>query len=233
MAIHTVQAAERNTTDVRARALRREGGVPCQVYGGTDENRHLRVDAKEFSSLMDAEGEGIVIELKGDGFAEPCIVQELQRHPVTNAPVHVDFLRIKMDEKVEITVPLEFVGTSPAVKELSGVLVKNTSEVEIEALPAAIPKVIEVDLTSLVTFDDKITIADLVAPKGVEILSDAGLTVAIVDAPRSDAELEALNEEVVEDVDAVEAANVKKDEEEGAEGDEKTEGDTAAKEGKE
>jgi large subunit ribosomal protein L25 len=109
-----------------------------------------------------------------------------------------------MDEKIKTEVELVFVGDSPAVKELSGVLVKNMDKVEIECLPADLPSSIEVDISPMKTFDDYIYVKDLKIGKGVEIELDLETVVALVSPPRSEEELKGLEEKVESDVTTVE-----------------------------
>jgi large subunit ribosomal protein L25 len=101
-------------------------------------------------------------------------------------------------------VELVFEGVPPAIKELGGILVKNMSHVKIECLPGNLPHAITVDISSLKTFADNIRVSNLNIPAGVEVLSDANDTVVLVSEPRSEEELKALEENVSENVAAVE-----------------------------
>ena len=108
-----------------------------------------------------------------------------------------------MDEKITANIPLVFEGDSPAIKDFSGILVKNLHEVEVSALPGNLPHDIKVDLSRIMTFEDNVCVKDLTIPAGVEILDDQETVVASVVPPRSEAEMEALKEEVVAKVEEV------------------------------
>jgi large subunit ribosomal protein L25 len=140
----------------------------------------------------------------------------VQKHYLKSNPIHVDFYEVKMTEKLTATVQLEFIGESNAVKALGGTLVKNLTEVEVECLPADLPHQIDVDITTLNTFEDTILVKDLNVSDKVEIKVEADEMVAKVQPPR-DVEAE-LAEPIVEDISAVEGAAEDKPAEKGAEG---------------
>ena len=127
-------------------------------------------------------------------------------HPLTNRYTHADFFQVRMDEAIEATVPFAFVGVSPAVAELGGVLIKASDEVDVTALPADLPHTLEIDLGLLKTFDDVIKVGDIVLPKGVTIEGDADTVIALVEAPRTEAQMAELDEKVEADVTKVEKA---------------------------
>src|SRR5262249_50233087 len=122
-----------------ARRLRRDGNVPGVVYGGGEDPGALPIDARPpHNPLGHARA---VLELKVDGAAAaPVVVKELTRHPVSGETVHVDLLRVRLDQAIQASVVLELVGAddAPGVKE-GGVLEHVTRELNIEALPTDIP----------------------------------------------------------------------------------------------
>ena len=105
-----------------------------------------------------------------------------------------------MKEEVETEIPLEFIGESEAVKAHGGVLIKNMDAVSVKCLPANLPEKFVIDLAKLVTFEDHITIADLKTSDLVEILLEDETVIALVAAPRTEAEMDGLNNKVEEDV---------------------------------
>ena len=200
-----------------------EGLVPAVVYGKGVPTESLWINALDFKRLIKKAGESTLINLDIDGKnPRNVIIYEMQRDPVRDQFIHVDFFQVKMDEKIKTEVELVFIGESPAVKELSGVLVKNMDKVEIECLPADLPSSIEVDISPIKTFDDYIYIKDLNLGKGVETEIDPETVVALVSPPRSEEELKGLEEKVEADVTEVEGM-VKPDQpgEEGLEAGEK------------
>ena len=124
-----------------ARRLRREGQVPGIVYGGGDVPQAFSVDARILrNTLAHAHA---VIEVSIDGAAAtPVVVKDIQRHPVRGDTLHVDLLRVRMDQTIHSTVALELLGgdEAPGVVE-GGILNQETRELNIEALPGDIPDV--------------------------------------------------------------------------------------------
>ena len=195
----------RTETGKALEALRQNDLIPAVVYGHDVDPVSLSVNYLDFSRAFKTAGESTLIELSLDG-KKPVnvIIQDVATHPLTGRFMHVDFYQVNMKEEIETDVPLEFVGESAAVKALSGVLVRSLEEVKIKCLPSNLPHALEVDLAKLATFDDAIKVGDIVLPQGVELLDDAETIVATVAAPRTEAEMEALNEKVEMDVTKVE-----------------------------
>jgi large subunit ribosomal protein L25 len=184
---------------------RREGLVPAVIYGKGVEPQSLWVNAMELSRLLKKSGESVIIDLLIDGKnGRNVLIHELQKNAVNGSYVHVDFYQVNMAEKIKAEVRFEFVGESAAVKALGGVLVKSMDKVEVECLPADLPSQIEVDISSIETFEDHICIKDLKIPGNVEIDIEPETVVALVTPPRSEEELSQLEEKVDADVTKVE-----------------------------
>src|SRR3954469_15913490 len=132
-----------------ARRLRREGSVPGVIYGGGADPEHFSVDARVLRNTLAHSGAILRVTLDG-GTESPVLVKDLQRHPVRGHVVHVDFLRVNMNETIHTTVVIELHGAdhSPGVVE-GGVLSQETREVNIEALPGDIPDAIVHDVSGL------------------------------------------------------------------------------------
>jgi large subunit ribosomal protein L25 len=193
-----------------ARRLRRTGRVPGVLYGGQEEALGFEVDARVLRVALASSG--AVLDLSIDG-AEPTpvVLKEAQRDPVRGATIHVDLLRVRLDEAIHATVPLELTGTedAPGVKE-GGVLEQITRELNVEALPTAIPESI-VHAIGEMQIGDTIGLAAVKMPDGVTLLDDVEETVvATLSPPRlqveEEAEVEAETELVGEEGEAVEAA---------------------------
>ena len=140
-----------------ARRLRRTGEVPGVIYGGDGEPSHFSVDARILRNTLARSGAILDITI-GDGKTAPVIVKDLQRHPVRGEIMHVDFVRVNMNETIHTTVVLELVGAddAPGVSE-GGVLSQETREVNIEALPGDIPASITHDVSAL-QINDTVTL---------------------------------------------------------------------------
>lgn len=201
----TLQVTPRTETGKALETLRANGFVPAVLYGHDVASTMVSLNYLDFSRILKTAGESTLIELSIAG-KKPVnvLIHEVTTHPVTGRFLHVDFYQVNMKEEIETDVPLEFVGESAAVKALSGVLIRSLEEVKIKCLPSDLPHALEVDLGKLATFDDAIKIGDIVLPKGVELLDDAETIVATVAAPRTEAEMAALDEKVEMDVTKVE-----------------------------
>jgi len=184
----TLSVAPRTAEGSRAnRRLRRSGLVPGVVYGGEGEPLAFQVDARTLRQAL-AHG-GAVISLSLDGQGEtPVVLKDQQRHPVTGDTMHVDLLRVDLRQSIHATVVLELTGAddAPGVKA-GGVLEQVTREVNIEALPTAIPDTIELDVSGA-EIGDTITLDAVTAPEGVTLLDDAETVIATLSPPRLSAE---------------------------------------------
>jgi len=180
-----LQSKSREMTHRNAKHLYREGLIPGNLYGHNIPNIHLGINQIEFEKVLRKAGESTIIELQlPEGGMRNVLIQRVDRHYLTTRPIHVDFYEVKMTEKLTATVQIEFVGESPAVKVLGGTLVKVLSEVEVECLPGDLPHQFDVDISTLATFDDQITIADLKVSDKVEIKAEPEEVIAKVQEPR-------------------------------------------------
>jgi large subunit ribosomal protein L25 len=180
-----------------ARRLRREGNVPGIVYGGGSGPVTFQVDARALRLAL--QHAGAVLDLSIDGEApSPVVVKELIRHPVGGEAVHVDLLRVRLDQAIQATVALELIGgeDAPGVKE-GGVLEHVTRELTVAALPNDIPDSIQHDVSNL-QIGDTVTLAALTAPRGVNLVDDPETVVATLTPPKLQVEEEIEIEEETE-----------------------------------
>lgn len=164
--------------------LRREGKVPCVVYGLGQGSVSVSADPKAVNAVLKSEkGFNTVLNLGLDGSDETrhVMIKEVVRHPLTNVITHVDFLRIDMDKKVTITIPVELDGTPEGVK-LGGVMTVIRHELEVECLPKDIPASIKADVSGL-GFDQVLRIGDLPEIEGVTFTLGERRNVAVVRPP--------------------------------------------------
>lgn len=175
----TLAATKREETGSRGKRLLTDGRLRAVVYGPKQESTSIEVESREFERILRNEGESSVVELSGLGSPMQVLIHDIDRDPVTNVPRHVDFYAIEKGAKVEVAIPLEFVGESPAVKGGAS-LVKVIHELEIEAAPADLPHSIEVDISVLAEVGAQILVSDLTVPKGVEVKADAEQVVALI-----------------------------------------------------
>ncbi|HUH79903.1 MAG TPA: 50S ribosomal protein L25/general stress protein Ctc [Solirubrobacteraceae bacterium] len=173
-----------------ARRLRRRGQVPGIVYGGGAEPIGIEVDARELRLALAASGAVLDLSVDG-GKSTPVVLKDAQRDPVRGDTSHVDLLRVRLDEKIRSVVPIELSGTedAPGVKQ-GGVLEQITRELEVEALPTAIPESIVHEVGEM-EIGETIMLSALRAPEGVTLVGDLEETVlATLSPPKLQTEVE-------------------------------------------
>lgn len=198
------------------RAIRREGNIPAILYGHKIENQMLNLPYNIFYNLYREAGENTLIDLAIDG-KEPfkVIIHDVDRDEVSNKVRHVDLYQVKMDEKIETEIPIHFIGESPAVKEMGGVLLKQMDALPVKCLPNDLIKYVEVDLSNLKDLNDVVRVADITIPSTLEVLRDGDEAVTLVTAPRE--EKEPVEEEGVAEEAVLAAEGEEAKPEEGAE----------------
>jgi len=202
-----LSAKIKKETDKSARSIRKAGSIPAIVYGHKIKNSSLVIDYKEFSKTYSKAGENSLIELDVEGLKEKklVLVHEVQRDPVTDEFIHIDFFETSAKEEVEAEIPLLFEGISSAVKDLGGTLVKNMSHLEVKAFPQDLPHEIKVDISGLVNFGDHVLVKDIVLPVNVKVSAKPEEIVVLVKEPEKvEEELAKEIEENIEDVEKVE-----------------------------
>ncbi len=186
----------RNEEGKKAKQLRRQGFLPAVVYGPNTKNKNLKVKAQDFLKVLDQAGENTLIDLIIDE-AEPvkALVYGVQYDGVRDKIIHIDFYQVDMDKPLTTEIPLHFIGQSPAVQNLGGILIKNMDEIEIECLPKDLVNFIEVDLSALAEFGDTIRIKDIKFPDGIKPIAEAEEMVATVVRPAVEEKREETTEE--------------------------------------
>ncbi len=173
-----------------ARRMRRSGRVLGVLYGGGADPVAFDADARELRHAL--AGSGAVLDLSVDGQkATPVVLKEAQRDPVRGETIHVDLLRVRLDEEISATVPLELLGAedAPGVKQ-GGVLEQITRELNVQALPTAIPESIAYEIGEM-QIGETILLSALTPPEGVTLLDDVEETVvATLTPPRLQTEVE-------------------------------------------
>lgn len=172
-------------------AIRQSGKIPAVFYGKKEKNTPIAIPKVDFLKVWKEAGESTVVALETPEGRVESLIHDVDYDPVTGSPRHADFYVFEKGHKVEIDIPLEFVGVAPAIKDLGGTLVKVLHELQIEAEPQNLPHNLTVDISSLATFDDQILAKDITLPTGVTLLEDPEVVIALVSAPREEKEEEA------------------------------------------
>ena len=181
-------AIERRTGNGKgaAKRLRRSGVIPGIFYGPKRDTTSIGVGAEEFENkLTHLEGSHLIRLLNPAGDADlsekMVLLREVQRHPVTGAVLHADFLEVDLTERLTVSVPLRFVGKAAGVVA-GGILQPVLREIEVECLPTEIPEFIEIDVSAL-NIHEAIHVSDLQLPEGVTVAGDATQTLVTVLPP--------------------------------------------------
>jgi len=165
------------------RRLRRAGRTPAVIYGHGREPAALSVSSFELGRLLESIAPAsTIVDLTVGGAVHKTLIREVQRHPLRPGVVHVDFYEVRAGERITLEVPVHLVGIPDGVRNQGGTLDQVLRTVEIEVLPSDIPERVELDVTAL-TIGKALPVSALVIPNA-KILTDAGLTVCTVVAPR-------------------------------------------------
>lgn len=189
---NAVLSVQPRQTDVSAKNIRKQGLIPAVYYGKGVDNVSLQMDYQNFRRLYRNAGDNTVIDLTVEGGETyKVLVQQVQYDPVSDEYTHVEFINVNMNEKVTTHVPVILEGQCAAVKELGGTLIQNLDEVEIRCLPADLIHEIKMDIAPLEDFHSALHVSDIVLSDKHEMITPPERTIATVQAPRSEEELEA------------------------------------------
>ncbi len=215
----------RSVLGKKVKTLRRQGITPANIYGHGIPSQAVQLPTPDLTRTIRVAGRNTMLQLhvEGEKKRRPVFFRHVQRNPITDEFLHIDFYQVSLKEKIRLDVPLNIVGEAPAVSVHQGILLQSVNVVSMEGLPGDLPPHIEVDVSGLEEIDDAIHVKDLDVSPDVTLLVDPELVVAKVAAPRL------VEEEVEEEVE--EGAEVP---EEGAEEEkaEAEEGERARGEGK-
>lgn len=177
--MNSLHAQKRSKTE-HLGSMRTNGMIPGVVYGASVQNMSVLVALSDFIKIFKVAGESTPVILDIDGKKVDVLVHDIQVNPVTQTPIHIDFLAIDTKKAVQVAIPLEFEGIAPAVKNGLGVLIKVLHEVEVSALPNDLPHTLVVDLSTLENLDSQIQVENLVVPKGVTLITKGHEIVAAI-----------------------------------------------------
>ena len=189
---HELEVSKREITGKKVRFLRRQGIIPAHIYGHGIDSSAINVDAKNLKHLLAHAGKTDLISLKVDASKEPIrvLMREVQRNPMTDEPLHVDFYQVSMTEKIKAEVPLVFVGEAPVLRKIkNSTLMHLIDSLHIEALPDDLPHSLEVNVSNLEELDHAIHVKDIALGRGITLLSDPEQMVVKVAEARKEEEV--------------------------------------------
>lgn len=202
--------AEKREKIGKLESLRAAGFMPAVYYGHKKESAPIQIKKSDFMKAWKNAGESTVIKLITPSGDLEALIHDVDTDPLTGEPRHADFYIFEKGHKVEVAVPLEFIGISPAVKDLGGVLMKIMHEIKIKAEPVNLPHQIEVDISPIIELEGQILAKDVSLPKGVELMENLEEVVVTVATPKA----EKVEEETPADLSQIEVEKKGKQDEE-------------------
>ncbi|MDP2947779.1 MAG: 50S ribosomal protein L25 [Nanoarchaeota archaeon] len=179
----TLKAKVRKEVGRKVKLLRKEGILPANIYGKKIKSESIQIDLKEFLDVYKKVGDTKLFYIN----ERPVLVANIQKNPVSDALLHVDFHQVDLKEKVEAKVPIELTGESPAEKQSIGTVVQYLNEIEVEALPTDLPDKFEIDISKLTEVDQSIHVKDLPYDKSkIEVKTDLEEILVKVEPPQKE-----------------------------------------------
>ena len=179
-----------------ARELRRQGSIPAVLYGSNTESMLLSVSTKALELATKSANIGqllLNLTIEGDeSVAKTAMIKELQVHPLSGNPIHVDFYEVDMKRKINVNIPIVTTGMSKGVEQ-GGMLQLVRRELEVLCLPNEIPEFIEVDVSDL-DIGDSLHVEEIELGENIEMPADVNFTVITVLAPALEEEEEETEE---------------------------------------
>ena len=182
----TLETAARSVTGKRVHVLRRSGITPLHLYGKDTLSLAIQADAAQLQRLVAQAGKNIPVSISVQGTKETHLtfIREVQRHPITEEILHVDFYKVPASETTRAEVPVYLTGEAPAVRTNHGVMLQALHHIQVESLPLNIPQYIEVDVSDLDDFEKAIYVHDLKVDDSVTFITTPDELVARVNPPR-------------------------------------------------
>lgn len=182
----TISATTREGIGVKGALsqIRAEKNIPAIVYGGHKEPTSITVSVKDLNKIVKA-GKNTIVEISLNGANELALVKEIQYHAVTDNPIHADFQRVSMTDKMNVVVPLKLEGVPADVAQYGAIIEHIMRQIEVRALVSAIPHEIVLDITPM-TINKGLLAGDIKLPEGVELVTDAEAPVAHLMIPKEE-----------------------------------------------
>jgi len=192
-----LKSQDRKVTGRKVKNLRKVGLLPGVIYGKDIKSIPVAVEFREFEKVYEKAGETSIVELVLGSSKKPVLIHNVQRNPVTDQPVHADFLQVNLKVEVNATVPIEVIGESPAQKSGLGTIVLQLGEIEVRALPLNLPDKFIVDVSLLEEVDQAILVKDLKYDRTkVEVKTEPNQIVVKVEPPQKEEVVEVPKAEV-------------------------------------
>ena len=193
-----LQIQKRTTEGKKVKTLRNQGITPIHLYGSEFDSASMQVEMSELINILNLAGFSSPITLNDGKNDIIAFAREVQSHPLTEQILNVDFQVVGKDDHVEVEVPINLTGESPAVKNLGGVLIKLMETIRVSSKVDSVPKSLELDISVIESLEQSILVGDIEIAEGVQIVSDETFAVARVIPPRIEIEEEEAAAELAE-----------------------------------
>src|ERR1700680_1818064 len=183
-----LEVMRREVTGKASKRLRKAGLIPANIYGHKEESQTVQIDAAAFAALRRARKTTGIITLRMDdgSKSQTALVRHIQRNPINDNILHIDFFRVSLTERIVMKVPLHVIGEAPGVKDENGVLLHLLDTLEVECMAQDIVNSFEVDVTSLAHIDDTLHASDVKLPDGFKLITDPEEAIVKVAATRAE-----------------------------------------------
>ena len=197
MDVLSLKLSPRTIIGKKVKSLRRLGMVPVHVYGTNLPPLSLQAEAQMLRKVLPQVGTNIPLSVETDGEQGEnlCFVREVQRHPVTEEVLHVDFMRVDVSRTIRSEVPVILGGTAPAVRDMGGTVLQPLQSILVESLPMNVPASFHLDISDLDDFEKGLYVRDMVVASGVTFITDPDELLARVAPPRIEVEEVTVEEE--------------------------------------
>lgn len=180
-----LEVTQRTVFGKHTKKLRREGKIPGNIYGHGQEPIPVQFASYTFDRLSQAHGFRGIVSLQGLGArTETVLVRHVQRDPIKDKILHVDFTRVSLDERIEARIPLHFVGDAPGVKFAGGLLLHLLEALPVECRASEIVEAIEVDTSQLTDIDSIMYVREIKLPANYTLATDPEEPIAKIAAPQ-------------------------------------------------
>lgn len=182
----TLETQSRSITGKKVKQLRYQGLIPANIFGPSFNSASISVNERDFTNVYKMAHETGIVYLNLGKDNIPTLIRNIQHHPVTQKILHVDFRKIDLKQKIEAAVPIELIGESAAVSQLSGVLLRQHDHLTIEALPEDIPQNIQIDISVIKNLGEEIKVKDISKSTKFLIKEDLDMVIVSVIAHREE-----------------------------------------------
>ena len=193
----TLQIQKRTIEGKKVKTLRTQGITPIHLYGNGVESSSMQADFKDLINVLNQSGFSVPITLN-DGKNDILVfARNVQRHPLTEEILHVDFQVVSKDDEVEIEVPINLIGESPAVKNFGGILIKLLETIRISSKVDSVPESIDLDISVIESLEQSLLVNEIEVGEGVKIITDQTFAIARVIPPRIEVEEEDVDPDAI------------------------------------